>query len=237
MTLVTDPTICLAAERIKCVRQLGWLALLALLAGCSSTSSNYRESVDTLKFALHSRERIDPTPASVAAKPYFQLESTSPNSRAVLILGSVEGNLQGWYGQGGQAIFLANGVVVRTIGLQQNLDDTHWPASNPFATGLQRLVSPVDAVRIVDWSPGYRYGVTAHLHLVPAGMEDVNILGTVHHLLRVDEHVTAPTVGLVAENRYWVDPSDGFIWKSHQVVARGLPLDLVQLRPYRVAKP
>lgn len=237
MTSVNDTALGLAAETIRRVKQLGWPALLVLLAGCSSTTSNYRETVDTLKLALHGRERIAPTPASVAAKPYFQLDITSPNSRAVLILGSVEGDLQGWYGQGGQAIFVANGVVVRTVGLQQNLDDTHWPSSNPFVAGLQTLVSPLDGVRIIDWSPGYRYGVIAHVHLVAAGMEDVDILGTVHHLRRFDEQISAPTARFVAENHYWVDPANGFIWKSHQVVAPGLPLDLIQLRPYRAATP
>jgi hypothetical protein len=45
----------------------------------------------------------------------------------------------------------------------------------------------------------------------------------------------APAAGFAGVNHYWVDPADGFIWKSHQFVAPGLPLDLVQLRPYRDA--
>lgn len=212
---------------MKCV---GALALLALLAGCSP---GYRSGIDTVRQALHNHARIEPTPSSVAAKPYFQLQATSPDGRAILILGGVEGDLQGWYGQGGQAVFLKRGVVVRTLGLRQNLDDTLWPSGNPFTAGLQSLNSPFEGVRLVDWSPGYRYGVTVHDRLIPAGMEDVAILGTIHHLRRFDEQLNAPTAGFAGVNHYWVDPVDGFIWKSHQVVAPGLPLDLVQLRPYR----
>jgi len=183
---------------------------------------------------MHSHSvRIDPTPSSVAAKPYFQLQATSPKGQAILILGSVEGDLQGWYGQGGEAVFLRRGVVVRTIGLPQNLDDTQWPSGNPFSAGLHTLNSPFEGIRIVDWSPGFRYGVTVRDRLVPAGMEDVTILGTVHRLRRIDEQVNAPSAGFAAVNHYWVDPADGFIWKSHQVVAQGFPLDFVQLRPYR----
>jgi hypothetical protein len=214
------------------VKRLGWAVLLTLLAGCSS---NYSDSIDTVKLFVHSRQKVVPTAATVAATPYFQLEATSPTGRSVLIFGGAEGDLQGWYAKGGQAVFLDNGVVVRTIGLPQNLDDTHWPAGNPFAAGLQNLTSPVEGTRAVDWSPGYRYGVTVQVHLVPAGTEDVTILDTVHHLLRVDEHLSAPAAGFAADNHYWVDPADGFIWKSHQMVAPGLPLDLVQLRPYRGA--
>ena len=216
------------------VRQLGWPAMLALLAGCSSS---YREGMDTVRLAFHRHQRVDPTPADVAAKPYFQLQATSPDGRAIMILGGVDGGLQGWYAKDGQAIFLDHGLVARTIGLKQNLDDTHWPSGNPFAQGLNTLRSPVDGVRVVDWSPGYRYGVTMQFHLVPAGTEDVMILGTNHHLIRVDEHVSASAAGFAADNHYWIDPSDGFVWKSHQVVGPGMPLDLVALRPYRNPTP
>jgi len=209
---------------------LGQLDLAALLAGCSSA---YRQGIDSLRTVLHSSKQIDPTPASVAAKPFFQLQATSPNGQAILILGSVEGDLQGWYGQGGQAVFLRRGVVVRTLGLPQNLDDTSWPSGNPFSTGLQTLNSPIEGSRLVDWSPGYRYGVAVQARVVPAGMEDITILGTIHHLRRYDEQLSAPAAGFAGVSHYWVDPADGFIWKSHQVVAPGLPLDLIQLRPYR----
>ncbi len=213
---------------------LGWFATVALLVGCSSS---YRQGIDTVRLAIHSHRRVDPTPAEVAAKPFFQLQATSPEGRAILILGGVDGGLQGWYAKEGQAIFLDHGVVARTIGLKQNLDDTHWLSGNPFAQGLHNLHSRVEGVRVVDWSPGYRYGVTMQIRLVPAGTEDVLILGTNHHLLRVDEHVSAPSAGFAAENHYWIDPADGFVWKSHQVVAPGLPLDLVELRPYRNPTP
>jgi len=234
MTLANDASLGLVAGRNKGVRRLGLAALLALVVGCSST---YREGVDTVKLVLHEHSGVDLTPESVAARPFFQLRAISPDGQAVLILGGVEGNLQTWYGHAGQAVFLEHGVVVRTIGLRQNLDDTRWPSSNPFASGLQTLSSPLDAVRVVDWSPSYRYGVTLNARLATAGMEDVTILGTVHHLRRVDERVSAPAAGFVAVNHYWVDPADGFIWKSHQVVAPGVPLDLIQLRPYQAATP
>jgi hypothetical protein len=186
-----------------------------------------------VKRSLHLRARVDPTPASVAAKPYFQLQATSPDGQAILILGSVEGDLEGWYGQGGQAVFLKHGMVVRTLGLPQNLDGTLWSSGNPFIAGLQTLNAPLESTRLVDWSPGYRYGVTVHERFAPAGMEDVTILGTVHHLRRFDAQLSAPAAALAGVNHYWVDPIDGFIWKSHQIVAPGLPLDLIQLRPYQ----
>lgn len=208
--------------------------LATLLAGCSSS---YSDGLNAVKAAMHSRHEIAPTADSVAAKPYFQMLAISPDGKAVMVLGGIEGEVQGWYGSTGDGLFLDHGLVVRTIGLRANLDATHWVSADPFAVGLQSIGSGFDGTRTVDWSPGYRYGVVEHVHLAPAGVEDVNILGTIHRLQRVNEHVSAPEAGFSADNRYWVDPADGFIWKSHQVVAPGVPLDLVQLRPYRGANP
>jgi len=213
----------------------GVAALLTLLAGCASTK--YGRAVDAVKLAMHGRHPEVPSAAAVNAKPYFQMQAVSPDGSAVLIFGGAEGDLQGWYGSGGDALFLDHGLVVRTIGLRGNLDDTRWPAGNPFRDGLQHLEGAVETTRIVDWSPGYRYGITATSRLVPARMESVSILGTVHQLRRIDETLSVPEVGFVAQNTYWVDPSDGFVWRSHQVIAPGFPLDLLALRPYRGGKP
>jgi hypothetical protein len=71
--------------------------------------------------------------------------------------------------------------------------------------------------------------------LEPKALEDVEILGTVHRLRRIDERLSAPGLGIHMTNRYWVDPADGFIWKSRQYVTPDFPLELIQLRPYREA--
>lgn len=213
-------------------------AMLAFLFGCASTeTSSYHNLVETTRLAMHRARPGEPTAASVQAKPFFQLRAVSPDGQAVMNLGGDENGFQGWYGNGGDAIFLEHGQIVRTIGLRQNLDDSRWPDANPFAAGLQTLGASFDGERIIDWSPGYRYGLSEKEHLTVAGMEDVTILGTIHHLRRIDERVSVPAVGFTAENHYWVDPADGFVWKSQQVVAPGLRLDLTELKPYRKNAP
>lgn len=174
---------------------------------------------------------MHPTAASVAATPYFQLQVNAPVGEAILILASVKQGQLGWYGGGHDIVFTRDGLVVKTVGLAQNLDDSAFPSGNPFQAGLQRLNGPVDYTRRMDFSPGYRYGVVMHAHLQPGALEDVEILGTVRRLRRVDEELAAP--GMHMTNRYWVDPADGFIWKSKQYVAPGFPLELIQLQPYR----
>jgi hypothetical protein len=68
-------------------------------------------------------------------------------------------------------------------------------------------------------------------------METVDILGTPRPLLRIDEHVRSAALGFEADNRYWVDPADGFVWKSRQTIPGGLTLTLTELRAYRGGRP
>ena len=211
---------------------MGLVALL--LGGCTTVSMG---SIDALKQAVDGRSAVHPTVASVAAQPYFQLQVSSHDGEAVLILASAQGARLGWYGPDGQAVFLRHGLLVKTLGLTRNLDAVLLPQEDPFAVGLQHLQQPLTYTRVMDWSPGYRYGVQAQAQLRPKGMEDVEILGTVHHLRRIDERVRSTEAGLDVVNHYWVDPVDGFIWKSRQYAAPDLPLELIQLRPYRESAP
>lgn len=205
-----------------------------LSSGCTTVSLG---SVDALRQAIDHRTAVHPTAASVAAQPYFQLQVTSHDGEAVMILASVQDARLGWYGAEGQAVFLRHGLLIKTLGLTQNLDAVLLTQEDPFASGLQHLQQPLTYTRVMDWSPGYRYGVQAQAQLQPRGMEDVDILGTVHHLRRVDERVRSAQAGLDVVNHYWVDPVDGFIWKSRQYATPDMPLELIQLRPYRESAP
>ncbi|WP_242113087.1 YjbF family lipoprotein [Luteimonas aquatica] len=206
------------------------LGFALLLAGCTSLSlSNF----DGLKQAFQRRPALAPTAAEVAAKPYYQMLASMPRGDALLVLGNVDGARQAWYGADGVIVFLEHGRIVRTAGLRGNLDALLPPANDPFLGGLHRLTAPVRYQRVEDWSPGYRYGVQVQAELIPAGSDSIEVLGTTHPVLRVEERVEAAAAGYRARNTYWVDARDGFVWKSEQTVAPEQTLTLVQLRPYR----
>lgn len=215
------------ALRVLCTS--GFALATLLLAACSTVS---RGSLESLRLAVQ-RQTVHPTPESVAAAPYYQLQVNAPGGEAILILAHVAHGDLGWYGNDHDAVTTHDGVVVRTAGLPSDLDGSAFNAGNPFQAGLQHLTAPVAYTRRMDWSPGYRYGVVMQGSLTPGRLEDVEILGTMHHLQRVDEDLRAPGQGIHLSNRYWVDPSDGFVWKSQQEIAPGYTLELIALRPYR----
>lgn len=202
----------------------------AVLAGCTTLSSS---TMNAVAMTIKNHRDQTPTAAEVAARPYYQLAASTRDGQAVLILGNVDGSREDWYGNHHVVVFLEHGQLIGTAGLPQNLDGLQQPADNPFTHGLQRLNAPVEYTYTVDWSPGYRYGVAVHTRLTPAGSTQLDILGQTHNVLRIDEELDAPAAGWHTTNHYWVDPADGFVWKSVQQVAPGLPITLVQLRPYR----
>lgn len=221
------------AKRLKRFLLIALLPLFGLY-GCTDLS---RTTVDTMKLAIHKPKAMVPTAAEVAAKPYFQMQATSPQGTAVLILGNVDGARQAWYGTQHTVLFIEHGRVIQTAGLTQNLAGLQLPRDDPFVRGLQTITAPVSYEFTADWSPGYRFGVPVDATLTPAGSTQITILGTPHHVLRFDEQLNAPVANYHATNHYWVDPSDGFIWQSEQQIAPGLSLKLVQLRPYRGKQP
>jgi len=210
------------------------LAAALLLGGCSDWAQGVAE---TARRVAHPSPPL-PTPAQVLARPYFQLQVDQGRQSAVLVLGNVDGDREAWYSHDGVILFLRHGLLVKTFGLAQaNLDATALPAGSPFLDGLQKLGAPITSARQVDLSPGYRYGVGMVSELVPGPLESVQILGQARQLRRIDEHLRAPALHWHADNRYWIDPADGLVWKTRQTLPTGTTLTLTMLRPYRESTP
>lgn len=207
-------------------------AWLVAGGGCTSLSG---ATADSVKFLVHGhKSHVSPTAESVAAKPYYQLKVSSKAGSALLILGNIDHGREAWYSATGEILFLKHGVLMKTWAMEPDIVATRLPADSPFRTGLQHLTAPVQSTRSLDL-PGYRYGVRVTATLTPVGTETVDILGTPHELLRVDEHLDAAGMDFRADNQYWVDPRDGFVWKSRQSIPGGLTLTLTELKPYRGA--
>lgn len=219
-----------SADAMRGSRVASLTALAMLLAGCAILPST---TVDTFRLVTAGKPKLELSAAAVAARPYYQLLVDSSEGSAVLVLGNVDAGREAWYSAGKEILFLHHGVLVKTYGLQSNIDATQLPEDSPFRTGLQHLQAPVETSRVLDLSPGYRYGVNASSRLTPAGVEAVEILGTSRRLLRIDEQLQVPALELRTDNRYWVDPADGFVWKSRQTIPGSATLTLTALRPYR----
>lgn len=188
-------------------------------------------SLDTFKAAVVGPAPLPLTQAQVDAVPFPQIKVTTVSSEGVMALIRQRGDLQFWVAAGKQVLLVRDGLVVRTVGLGSDLDGTRWTGQSPFQQGLHRVPDGYRSTRQIDLVGGYRMGVTLTSRITRKGIETVEILDKPYALLRVDEDVEAQ--GFHAQNRYWVDPDDGFIVQSEQHLTPSLTLTITQLQPAR----
>ncbi|MGF6088823.1 YjbF family lipoprotein [Pseudomonas sp. 18173] len=203
-----------------------------MLSGCNPLMS---ASLNNLKSALIGPDELDVTPAQVAEVKYPQLKLTTPSGSGVLALVRERDDLQFWVASGKQVLLMRDGLAVRSIGLGQggDLDGTRLADTAPFKHGLHQVPDGYTSQRWIDLYQGHEVGVTLNSRFLRKSMETLEILNKEYTVLRVDEQIDAPAIGLRATNRYWVDPVDGFIVQSEQQLTSQLRVRIVQLTPDR----
>ncbi|WP_277758592.1 YjbF family lipoprotein [Pseudomonas sp. A34-9] len=210
------------------------LCLLAasLLCGCNPLMS---ASLNNLKAAVVGPDEVDVSAAEVAGVDYPQLKLTTPSGSGVLALVREREDLQFWVASGKQVLLLRNGLAVRSIGLglEGDLDGTRLADDSPFKQGLHHVADGFTTRRWIDLYKGQEVGVIVNSRFSRRAEQTLQILDKEYTVLRVDEQIDAPAIGLSATNRYWVDPRDGFILQSEQQLTSQLRVKVVQLTPDR----
>jgi hypothetical protein len=145
--------------------------------------------------------------------------------------------LQYWVASGKQVLLLRDGLAIRSVGLGVggDLDGTRFEAVSPFKQGLHRLPDGYTSQRWIDLYQGYEVGVVVNSRFTRQPMETIRILDKEYAVMRVDEHIDAPLIGLHATNHYWVNPDNGFILQSEQQLTAQLRVTIVQLTSERRA--
>jgi hypothetical protein len=203
-----------------------------MLCGCNPLMS---ASLRNLKSAMIGPDDLDVSPAQVAEVNYPQLKLTTPSGSGVLALVRERDNLQFWVASGKQVLLLRDGLAVRSIGLglEGDLDGTRLSDAAPFKKGLHQVTDGYTSQRWIDLYKGQEVGVMVSSRFLRKSMTTVEILNKEYSVLRVDEQIDAPAIGLSATNRYWVDPVDGFIVQSEQQLTSQLRVKITQLTPDR----
>ncbi|VEF11973.1 putative lipoprotein [Pseudomonas fluorescens] len=206
------------------------LIAASLLCGCNPLMS---ASLNNLKAAVVGPDEVDVTPAEVAGVNYPQLKLTTPSGSGVLALVREREDLQFWVASGKQVLLLRDGLAVRSIGLglEGDLDGTRLSDDSPFKTGLHQVADGFTTRRWIDLYKGQQVGVSVTSRFSRRATQTLEILNKEYTVLRVDEQIDAPAIGLRATNHYWVDPRDGFILQSEQQLTAQLRVKVVQLTP------
>lgn len=208
------------------------LMAASLLCGCNPLMV---ASVTNLKSAVTGPDDLEVTAAQVAEVRYPQIKLTTPSGSGVLALVREREDLQFWVASGKQVLLLRDGLAVRSIGLgtEGDLDGTRLSDAAPFKRGLHQVTDGYTSQRWIDLYNGQEVGLIVHSRFSRKSMETLEILNKEYAVLRVDERIDVPAIGLRATNRYWVDPVDGFIVQSEQQLTSQLRVKIVQLTPDR----
>ncbi|MFJ2538493.1 MULTISPECIES: YjbF family lipoprotein [unclassified Pseudomonas] len=208
------------------------LIAATLLCGCNPLMS---ASLNNLKAAVIGPDEVDVSAAEVAGVNYPQLKLTTPSGSGVLALVREREDLQFWVASGKQVLLLRNGLAVRSVGLglEGDLDGMRQSDDSPFKQGLHQVADGYTTRRWIDLYKGQEVGVIVNSRFSRRSTQTLRILDKDYTVLRVDEQIDAPAIGLRATNRYWVDPRDGFIMQSEQQLTSQLRVKIVQLTPDR----
>jgi len=202
------------------------LVVSLLLAGCGAVA---QASLKSAGMAMRGKSDIAIDANAIANSRFAQIKASGAAGSAILILGNIDGQRQAWYSSDKNIVFLQQGLVVATHGGAPELRGMSIMGENPF-TDLRHVMAGTTVQRRYDVMPGYRYGMLVTGTLQPIGHETLNILGKPRSLLRVQE--TLRGAEWSATNHYWVDPANGFIWKSVQAIAPDASLEIIQLKPF-----
>ncbi len=173
------------------------------------------------------RELVSNLPyASVAAKI-----GKGPRSLLILWRKDSIGDLL-WISADAAALVTREGRVVKTAGLPENLRNTRFANDDPVAMGLHTLQDQMISRRTIDLDLGNNYGVDLVCEFQVEGQRDVEITEIVFQTILVRERCSARTLNWSFTNLYWVDPADGFVWRSRQHIARSFPPVVIEtLKP------
>jgi len=194
-----------------------------VLTGCGQ-SKVAQTAFDAYRIAFVGFPDVPISRTTVTNLPYASIGAKiGKGPRSLLILWRQENQDLHWMSADGVAIVTRRGRVVKTAGLPENMKDTRSVVEDPVHAGLHLAANRKSHTREVDFSEPTRYGLLIDSVFAVVGPRIISIAEIEFDTLLVTERCQVKTLNWTFTNRFWVDPADGFVWRSEQTIARGFP--------------
>jgi len=213
-------------------RRLLLAALATGLAGCGESPLG-RTVVEAYQLTVSGHPSVPIERANIAKIPYASMAAKiGKGPRSILILWQVENGEELWLSADNAALVLRSGRIVRTAGLPENMRGTAIHGRDPLAAGLQDPANRVPHTRTIDFETGDRVTTALDSRFETIGPQSITIAGIDFDTIALREICRARSENWSFANLYWVDPADGFVWKSVQHIARSFPpIEVEILKP------
>ena len=213
-------------------RTLLTTALGLLASGCleSPTLSN---AAQVLRSSFFGHPDLDIKRSAIAKLPYATMTARiGKGPPSLLVLARIERQDLHWV-SGDRAILVTRGGrLVKTFGLPENLKETKGLGQDPVNGQLHLLERQIAFRRLIDIDAGRQYGMPIDSDFDVLGEQRIRILELDFDTILVRERNSSRTLNWNFDNHYWVDPGDGFVWRSSQTITRNLPpLEFEILKP------
>ena len=177
----------------------------------------------------------------------------------LMILQKIENKKLSWVSKDEVMIQIENGRIIRTSNLNNDLVDYYYANDIPFYDLLNNidtkmLTNVVDegsfrkifnflnfnekisnknshkSGRVISLSnPSARHLELTVRTSYKDELEEINILDYEYNLIKVTETIENKMINWKYDNTYWVDPENGFVWKSIQQMAPNVPPIILEI--------
>jgi hypothetical protein len=205
-------------------RLIAGVAALSL-SSCGGPNQVFGEAGQTLRNVVFGPPETPIPRATVAKLPYASITAKVGDlPRGLMLLGRMAGQDLHWVSSNRVALITRRGRLVKTVGMPQDLRDMRMLGEDPLAQGPHRLNQPVSYARALNLERPEYYELLVDSVLTPVGPRRITILEIEFDTVLLTERNSARTINWRFENQFWVDPEDGFVWKSAQHIGREVPV-------------
>ena len=208
------------------------LASCLSLIGCSSIPDNvagsWRYSFETFKSALFGYEDFPITRELIDNIPYASIRlKIGKGPAGLLILEIKERNKNTWLSADQVTIVEREGKIIRTLGLTNNLTSIR-PQSVNHVEFVKNKDNPIYKSFISLDNPQV-FELELKVKVLNKGLEEIEIVDKKYSLIHFIEEKENRYLRWKSKDHYWVDPEDGFVWKSIQNIAPNIPPIVIEV--------
>jgi len=215
-------------------RKALFLIFLLTFLSCSVIDSNriapgFKNAYDSISKAVFGYKDEFITKDLVENIPFASMKlKIGKGPAGLLILESQNKSKLTWVSADNVYFIVEDGRIIRSAGLFNNLTD-YRSSIYSFKELLENRISGKEFVAYYSYDEPKLIEMKTKVFVEVYEAEKVSLLGQEKNLILVKETVKNSYLGWKVENKYWLDPSDAFVWKSSQKISPKMPVIIYEI--------